>query len=282
MFSVAGMSLLLGSVGPELRGRASAIYQGGFLIGGVAGPAAGGLVSAISLRAPFFVYAGTLALAAAIALGLPRWGVSDAGPTVTQPRRLADVARDRRFQAACIANACQGWNSHGVRSALVPLFVASTMYSDPQVAARWTGVAMAVSAGVQALAIYPAGAAVDRFGRRGPMLIGAGFAALGIAAIPFARNIAALGVALAFYALSSALSGTAPAALVADAAGPQRDRAVAVFSMSSDIGAIVGPLVAGLLADRVSFTAAFAVGAVAWVGSLVLSSRIPRRAPEYP
>ena len=41
---------------------------------------------------------------------------------------------------------------------------------------------------------------------------------------------------------------------------------MAVFSMCSDIGAIIGPLVAGLLADTVSYPAAFGVGAapISW------------------
>jgi MFS family permease len=50
--------------------------------------------------------------------------------------------------------------------------------------------------------------------------------------------------------------------------------------MSSDVGAIVGPLVAGFLADRFSFTVAFAVGAAAWAGSVVLSARLRERSPK--
>ena len=37
--------------------------------------------------------------------------------------------------------------------------------------------------------------------------------------------------------------------------------AVAIFSMCSDIGAIIGPLAAGVLADNVSYGAAFGLGA---------------------
>ena len=64
MFTVASFSLLLRIVSADQRGRAAAAFQGGFLIGGLAGPAVGGIVIAISLRAPFFVYSFTLLLAA--------------------------------------------------------------------------------------------------------------------------------------------------------------------------------------------------------------------------
>ena len=41
MFTISATALLLASVGPELRGRASGLYQGGFLLGGMTGPASG-------------------------------------------------------------------------------------------------------------------------------------------------------------------------------------------------------------------------------------------------
>ncbi len=72
MFTVSALALLLRVVDSDQRGRASGAFQGGFLLGGVAGPAVGGLVVAWSIRAPFFVYAATLLLAAAVGDGLPR------------------------------------------------------------------------------------------------------------------------------------------------------------------------------------------------------------------
>lgn len=51
--------------------------------------------------------------------------------------------------------------------------------------------------------------------------------------------------------------GTAPAAAVGDAAGGRTGQPVAVFSAVSDLGAIVGALVAGILVDMLTFHAAF-------------------------
>jgi MFS family permease len=64
MFSVSASSLLMRSVDDSIRGRAQSTFNGGFLIGGIAGPAVGGILSVISLRVPFFVYAFTLVCAA--------------------------------------------------------------------------------------------------------------------------------------------------------------------------------------------------------------------------
>lgn len=68
MFTVSALALLLRIVGPDQRGRAAGVYQAGFLFGGVAGPLVGGLVIAISIRAPFLIYAVTLAAATAVTL----------------------------------------------------------------------------------------------------------------------------------------------------------------------------------------------------------------------
>ena len=95
-------------------------------------------------------------------------------------------------------------------------------------------------------------------------------------AVPFAPNIWVLIVVLSLYGVASAFLGTAPAAAVGDAAGSRGGTAVAVFSMCSDIGAIIGPLVAGLLADTLSYPAAFGVGAALMLVAAALSWRMPR------
>jgi MFS family permease len=285
MFSVSAMTVLLASVDAGRRGRASALFQGGFLVGAVTGPAIGGLFAQISLRAPFFFYAATLAVAAAVALGLQAAPGLVAGPGRRQasgadaPRPFGAVLRDRRYQAALLASLAQGWNTHGARSALIPLFVAAYLVSDAAQAAWWAGIAMSVAAAVQMAAIWPAGWVVDKHGRRLPMVAGAALAAAAMAAMPVSRSLAALTAILAAYALGAAVTGTAPSAAVGDAAGPGGTQAIAVFSRAGDAGAVVGPLVAGFLAARFSYTAAFASGAALWAVSAAVSAR-PWRQPR--
>ena len=57
---------------------------------------------------------------------------------------------------------------------------------------------------------------------------------------------------------------------------------MALFSMCSDIGAIFGPLVAGLLADTLSYPAAFGVGAALMLMAAALSWRMPRGQERRP
>ncbi|MET1053105.1 MAG: MFS transporter [Mycetocola sp.] len=274
MFTVSAMTLLLRSTSPGMRGRSVGFYQGGFLIGGMAGPAIGGVLATISLTAPFFFYAGTLAIAGVIGILLLRPKTVDvdaSGTASTVP--LGTVLRDPRFRAACLANFANGWTSLGVRSALVPVLVVDVLSGT----AAWTGMAFAIAAVVQTIALGPAGRFVDTVGRK-PAILGAyAVASVTILGISFAPNFAVLTVLLCVYGVAAAFMGTAPAAAVGDAtAGARGGRPVAFFSMASDLGAIVGPLVAGWLVDVASFPAAFGVAAVFLLIAALSAIRMPR------
>jgi MFS family permease len=279
MFTISAMTLLLASTTPDRRARSIGFYQGGFLVGGMAGPALGGLLATVSLTAPFFFYAGTLAVAGIVGILLlspPRRGDAAAAASAAEPARpLADVLRDVRFRAACVASLAQGWSSLGVRSALVPVLVVEVLLQPTS----WTGVLFAVAAVAQTLALAPASRFVDTVGRR-PAVIGSfAVAAVSLAAVPFAPGLVTLGALLAVYGVATAFMGTAPAALVGDAAGARGGRPVAIFSMCSDVGAIAGPLVAGLLVDVASFEVAFGTAAALLAVSAVVAIRLPRGIP---
>lgn len=274
MFTVSATTLLLTSVEPGLRGRAAGFFQGGFLLGGMTGPAIGGLLSAISLNAPFFFYAATLAVAGTVGLVMLRTRSERADAPELPVVSFRQVLRNKRYQAACVTNLAQGWTSFGVRSTLVPVLVVEVLNRPTS----WTGIAFACAAVAQTIALAPAGRFVDTVGRRPAMIAGGALGGVAILAVPFAPNIWLLIVALSAYGVAAAFLGTAPSAAVGDAAGGRGGTAVAVFSMCSDVGAIVGPLVAGLLVDQFSYPVAFGAGAALLLAAAAISVRMPRTA----
>jgi MFS family permease len=100
-----------------------------------------------------------------------------------------------------------------------------------------------------------------------------------------------LSVALVVFFLSmvvmsvgSAFLGSAPSAVVGDImGGRQGGSVVAAFQMVSDIGAVIGPLLGGLLLDLYGFDWAFAFGAavaaVALLFVLAMPETLRRTAP---
>ena len=185
---------------------------------------------------------------------------------------MRQVLRDPRYQSALLANLAQGWAAMGVRSALVPVLVVEVLHREP----AWTGIAFAVAAVAQTLALLPAGRFVDSVGRRPAIIASFAVGAVVMLAIPFVPNIGVLIVLLCVYGVAAAFMGTAPAASVGDAAGGRGGQPVAVFQAVADAGAIAGPLVAGLLVDAFGFPAAFASAFVLMAAASVFALRMPR------
>lgn len=271
-FSVAAINLLMATAPESLRGRAAGLYQGGFLLGSMAGPALGGLLSAVHITAPFYFYAATLVVAAAICFFmLP----ARATPVVThtaEPRPLGQVVRDIRYQAACTVAFGQGWQSFGVRNALIPVMVTEML----MLKTTWSGIAFAIAAVAQTAALVPFGRLTDVIGRRPIMIISGVVCGLSTAAMAWSDNIWVLIAWLCVYGVGAAAQGTAPTAAVADATGGRGGQPVAVFSMVTDVGSIVGPLVVGAIVDASGYPAGFAVGGAILLLGAVHAAFIPR------
>lgn len=290
MFTVSALALLLRVVDSSQRGRAASAFQGGFLLGGVAGPAVGGIVVAISIRAPFFVYSASLFAAALVTLiFLTRAQLREREEVVShgQSDRLQELRtalRDKAYQAALGTNLISGFVSFGLRSSVVPLFVVEGL----QRGASLSGFGFLAAAAVQALVLLPAGRMADTQGRRKALLFGTIATAIGMvfltladAAVNGLGQAAMLGtilflVSMAIQGFGAAFLGSAPSAVVGDVMGGKKGGiVVATFQMMSDVGAVLGPLAAGLLVDLFDFSWAFAFGALLAVVPIFLVIRMP-------
>ncbi len=274
MFTVSSLSLLLRSVAPERRAQASGLFSGGFLVGGIAGPALGGPLTSISLRAPFFVYAGTLAVAGSIGLLALRGSTLAAagGRDRTATTSLRAALRHPAYRAALAANLADGWAALGVRSAMVPLFVADALHRKPV----WTGVGFVVVLALNGLTLFPAGRYADRVGRRPILAGGCLLSATGMAVLGLQQSLTGYLVGLAVFGVGSGFLDVAPSAVVGDVVEGRGGTTVAVYQMSSDVGAVTGPVVTGWLVDTVSYGAAFGITA----GVLGVAAALAVVAPE--
>ena len=290
MFTVSALALLLRVVDSSQRGRAASAFQGGFLLGGVAGPAVGGIVVAFSIRAPFFVYAAALFMAAAVTLVfLSRAKLLAREEAVAhgqnnRMQELRGALKDKAYQAALGTNLITGFVSFGLRSSVVPLFVVEGL----QRGASLSGFGFLAAAAVQALVLLPAGRMADTQGRRKALLYGSIATALGMVVLTLAdAAVNGLGqaamwgtilflVSMAIQGFGAAFLGSAPSAVIGDVMGGKKGGiVVATFQMMSDVGAVVGPLAAGLLVDLFDFSWAFAFGALLAILPIFLVIRMP-------
>jgi len=273
MFTVSAASLMLRVTTAEQRGKAMSYFQGGFLVGGISGPALGGVVTGISLRAPFFLYAVTLAAAGTVGLWfLPRGVVSASGASAgSAPLTLGAAVRMPAYRAAALTNFADLFGVFGVRVALIPLFVVEVLSLQPV----WTGVAFTVFTAANVLTLFVGGRWSDSRGRRPVIMLGLVVSAVGVGLLALPSSLWLLLLAMLVWGLGSGLLDVAPAAMMGDIAGGRAGTVVAGYQMAGDAGALVGPVLGGYLADTVSYDAAFVVSAGVLVAGLVATSAAP-------
>ena len=258
MFTVASMALVVRLAPAESRGRVSGAYASAFLIGNVCGPIVGGLLAGFGLRVPFLAYAAALVVAAVVVqtqLSHQRRGSGPQQDRADMP--LAEALATGTYRTALVSSFVNGWATFGVRMATVPLFAVAALGAGPEAA----GFALAVFAAGNAAALTFSGRLADTLGRKPMMVAGLLVAGASTAAIGFTTGLGWFLAASALAGVGSGLFGPAQQAAVADVIGNGRSggKVLAVYQMTSDVGAIVGPVLAGVLADRLGYGWAFGV-----------------------
>ncbi len=267
MFTVSAMALLVRLAPPSIRGRVSSAYASAFLVGGMLGPVLGGLLASFGLRLPFVVYAGALVVAAVVVAS--RLSGASLRPSVDRPQQppmlLREALGSSAYRAALGSAFANGWCNFGVRVAVLPQF-ALTVYDRPWVA----GVALAVAAVGTAATLQVAGRLADSVGRRPLVITGLAVTALGFGLLGLSGSLWVLLVLSGVSGLGAGLVNPAQQATVADVVGTSRSggSVLAAFQMAQDGGAIVGPILIGVIADQVGF--GWALGATAVVSLVAL------------
>lgn len=278
MFTISAASLLLRIVPDDQRGRSQSIYQSGFLFGGISGPAIGGVLTTISIRAPFFVYALSLVVAgliAAVFLSHSRLSATHGGVDIAEREQgthtsLREALKMESYLTALACSFALGWTIFGMRASLVPLFIVEHM----KLSASWTGVGFTIASIAGALTLLPAGQLSDLRGRRPALLFGIVTAIVAFLLLTWSPNIWLVVVAMGLTGVAGSFFGTTPAAIVGDILHGRGGQVIALFQMASDFGSILGPLVAGWLADRYSYQAAFAIAPLILIPALILTMRL--------
>jgi MFS transporter, DHA1 family, multidrug resistance protein len=258
MFSVSAASLLVRVTPSHLRGRAQGVWAGAFLIGLIAGPAVG-TIATFSLRLPFFLYAGTLVIAGALGLGALRHSALAARNSVrTTPLALVTALRNRAYLAALAASFAGDFALVGARSSVVPQFVHDRLHLGP----GWAYAAFLVISIVSGALLLPTGRLADTRGRRPVIVVGLLVGAVAFVVLPALPVAAGLLGAAVLLGVAGAADSVAPGAVMGDVVAGTGGTVVAVFQMSGDLGAVLGPVTAGWLADAAGYPAAFALCAV--------------------
>ncbi|MEY2815152.1 MAG: hypothetical protein RIS05_900 [Actinomycetota bacterium] len=274
MFSVAASSVILRSVSDAQRGHAQSVYNGSFLLGAIAGPAIGGALAAVSLRAPFFVYAIALSVSGTIAFIFFTSEHLQA-PKKSEGRKAVMSLRDalslKGYRYALVITFVTSWVLFGVRTSILPLFITEQLKSTAAV----VGWGFTISAVIQGTLILRAGRLSDERGRRFILIVGTSIAMIGIVCMTLTLNPAMYILTMAILGLGNAFLATAPATIVGDLIEGKGGQVIALFQMAGDAGMIVGPVVVGFIADHYGYRAAFGLSGLVFCIAIVLTIKMP-------
>lgn len=274
MFSVAAMSLIFKWAPDGARGRASAAYGSGFLIGNIAGPAVGAVLAPLGYRPPFVIYAVFLVIAATIVMlmipnekkmpqgsGNKKDSRSHFLPAPQEIITVREAWSIARFKLILLTAFAQGWTNMGVRLAIVPL-LAEAIIGAPVWLAGSLLTAFALG---NCFSLLTAGRWSDIYGRR--RLVVLGLILSGIFTL-FMGDVTNTWMLIGMSALAGYGAGMiqpAQQGALADIVGKKNGGAVvSLFQQASDFGTILGPVIAGLIVDLMGFSLAY------WISGCVL------------
>ena len=197
--------------------------------------------------------------------------------------RLGEGLRDSAYRAALASAFANGWANFGVRVAVVPQF-AVAVHDDTWVA----GVALAVAAAGTASSLQFSGRVADSVGRRPMVLAGLATTAVTLGLMGFSESLWVLLGLSAVSGFGAGMVNPGQQATVADVIGNERSggTVLSTFQMAQDGGAILGPVLIGVVADQAGFEAAFLVtglvSLVALLPWLVARETLQKESPEQP
>ena len=266
----------------ETRPKALGLVGSAFGIGFILGPALGGaLASSGDESAGLARVANAAAILSLVAFALTLARLPESLPA--EQRRHASHPRPRLVSflkrpvlrdlllSTCIVIAAVAL----LQSALA-VWAAERLGVGPSTLGWIYGFVAVVSVSVQAGAI---GTLTSRFGaerltRAGAILIG-----IGLAAVPPVQSMTPLLVALAFFAVGSALFNPSMSGLVANAAEPhERGAVLGAYQGAASLGRVIGPFAGSAIARAGSLSWPFVAGAaVSFLGALMIHAKASRR-----
>jgi len=274
MFSVAAGSILLRAVDDDHRARAQSLYNGSFLIGMMAGPVVGGVLSGFSLRAPLIIYGFLLIGASTSGAVLLRNSTLAAKPTTKQEREtvtLKSALALKPYRYALIISFITSWVLFGMSRSILPLF----MVEEIKVTPSFMGLGFTITTIINGGLLLKAGKLSDLKGRRFAAVIGSSFLTLSILAYALTTHPWMFIAASAIIGFGGAFLSTTPSSIVGDVLEGKGGQVIGLFQMSGDAGAMVAPIILGTIADHYGFRPAFLTSAVLMSLAVLVATKLP-------
>jgi DHA1 family multidrug resistance protein-like MFS transporter len=274
MLAMVGITALAATSSSATRGRVMSLFHIANNTGIAVYPLIGGFIgAAVGWRPTFLVTAVLAVVAGAILLVLlPRIDFSHAGNRGgrdDEARVLFGRERRRTMIVTNFGIVANMIHRHGVRNTILPLYAAAALGLG--------GVSIATAIALMAITglvvATPGGILGDRIGRR--RVIVAGLTALAAADLAFllTHDLATFLIVAAVVGCGDFFTSSQTALLSEIVPASERNRSLSAYRFSSDLGAMIGPVLLAATMDGISAQAAIVLAAVI-LGIAAVSARL--------
>ncbi len=279
VWQLARQAYVAQAVPYRLRARAMSTLGGVYRIGLFVGPFLGAAVIAhTGLHAAYGVHLVACVVAVVVLLLAP--DVTTPPPSGAATATSLTLAREHRRTFATLGIGVLLVSAiRATRQVVIPLWGQFIGLSPGTIA-----VVFGVSGAVDMLLFYPAGRAMDRWGRVAGAVPAMSLLAIGHVLVPFTHTTGTLMAVGVLMGIGNGASSGLVMTLGADLAPPaDRARFLGIWRLLADSGAGVGPLVLSGVTAVASLGAGVATfGAVGVLTAVLMARWIPRRAPHPP
>lgn len=259
MWITSRMTLLADILKPEERGRILSYFSSFMLIGSAAGPTVGGFAAAFwNLRAPFYLYSilGVVSLILTVVfireskVARERHSDESSFSFVIVKRILGN----RSFTMASLATFTMFFLMAGVRDMMIPLY-ASNILGLGEAA---IGTVISYATIINLILTIPIGYMIDYYGRKSVILKSLYVTTVASFLFPFAYDYLTISLAAVVLGIGSSGSQQAPQAMATDVTIHEpHGLSMGLYRLFGDIGAIIGPVILGSIADRYGLSMPF-------------------------
>ncbi len=279
VFFAGLISYLLRTVPSHRIGRVMSAWYASFNVGIIAGEPLGGLFAGwLGPASTLWIY-GVMCLVSATVFSRT---IRDRPGDPASPRRSTGLRRlrwDRPLLTVLLANGAYAWVVAAVYNTLIPLFGTERVH----LSLLAVGGGLAVASVTEFAALFPAGRATDRIGRKAVLVPSYVLLAIAVALWPLASTPSRYIVGLGLFGLTTGYAGVPQTPMLSDLTDERnRSTAVAVFRFVGDLGFVLGPLAAGACADRLGYGPAFVLAAAPVVLALAFALSIRETMPTLP
>jgi len=262
LYRVGSNAMVADLIEPERRAGAYALLRMIANLGIAIGPSVGGFVTAVSYAMAFYIAAGSGALFTLLILFFVTETMPRGREAAKQAQRhggYGPVLRDRPFLAFCSIYTLAGM-AYALMMVLLPVY-AKENFGLPE---NRYGFIMATNATMVVLFQYTITRISERYPHLPVLAIGSLFYALGVGSVAWGWNFPTFLTSMVILTIGEMIMIPTSTALTANLAPPDmRGRYMSVYGLTWGIGFGVGPVIGGLLNDRLAPVAI-------WYGGLIM------------